>query len=156
MIWVDGSDINIKQFSGEELCEKIATDMYGTDNEQWLKCSDFIQNALFIIDFDTVLNMEGFSTPYFGYFSKEYYSKIVRAFQTIGDVNDAEILLKAGRIDSFYSKILDDKKGTDEWSAIYDEFNGKLEQLEQGLYINTDFDIWSLLSNYLDNNIKSC
>jgi hypothetical protein len=23
----------------------------------------------------------------------------------------------------FYSKILDDKKGTDEWSAIYDEFN---------------------------------
>ena len=40
--------------------------------------------------------------------------------------------------------------------AIYDEFNGKLEQLEQGLYINTDFDIWSLLSNYLDNNIKNC
>ena len=112
--------------------------------------------ALFIIDFDTVLNMEGFPTPYFGYFSKEYYSKIVRAFQTIGDVNDAEILLKAGHIDSFYSKILDDKKGTDEWSAIYDEFNGKLEQLEQGLYINTDFDIWSLLSNYLDNNIKNC
>ena len=71
MIWVDGSDINIKQFSGEELYEKIATDMYGTDNEQWLKCSDFIQNALFIIDFDTVLNMEGFPTPYFGYSSKQ-------------------------------------------------------------------------------------
>ena len=55
--------------------------------------------------------MEGGPTPYFGYFSKEYYSKIVRAFQTIGDVNDAEILLKAGHIDSFYSKILDEKDG---------------------------------------------
>lgn len=41
-------------------------------------------------------------------------------------------------------------------SCLFDEFNGKLEQLEQGLYINTDFDIWSLLSNYLDNNIKNC
>lgn len=35
MLWVDGRDIDIKQFSGEELCEKIATDMYGTDNEQF-------------------------------------------------------------------------------------------------------------------------
>lgn len=33
MRWLDGSEIDIKQFSGEELCDKIGFEMYGNDNE---------------------------------------------------------------------------------------------------------------------------
>ena len=50
MRWLDGSEIKIKKFSGEELCEKIGSEMYGNDHEQWFKCTDFIQNAILIID----------------------------------------------------------------------------------------------------------
>jgi hypothetical protein len=66
MRWIDGSEIDIKQFSGEELCEKIGSEMYATYKENWFKCAEFIQNAIFVIDFDTVLNMEGFPTPHYG------------------------------------------------------------------------------------------
>ena len=45
MRWLDGSEINIKQFSGEDLCEKIGIEMYKNDNKNWFECADFIQNA---------------------------------------------------------------------------------------------------------------
>lgn len=52
MRWIDGSDIDIKLYSGEDLCEKLGGDMYKTKQEDWFKCEEFIQNALLIIDFD--------------------------------------------------------------------------------------------------------
>ena len=52
MIWLDGSEIDIKHLSGEDLCEKIGSEMYGNDNKNWFKCAEFIQNAILIIDFD--------------------------------------------------------------------------------------------------------
>ena len=154
MRWLDGSDIDVKQFTGETLCDKIGMEMYKYDDENRLQCDDFIQNAMFIIDFDSVINMEGFPTPYYGYFSEEYYAKIIWAFQAIGDVKDAEILIKAGEEDLHFQQLRDQKKGTEEWDCIYDEFSEKLDALEQGLYLNTDFDMWSLLYTYLDEHIK--
>ena len=154
MIWLDGSEINIKQFSGEGLCEKIGSEMYGNDNKNWFKCADFIQNAILIIDFDTVINMEGFPTPHYGYFSNDYYMRIIKAFQTIGDVEDAEILAKAGEIDSEYQKLLDNTDNKDKRNKLYDEFSEKLDLLEQKLYLHTDFPIWEMLYAYLDDEIK--
>ena len=55
MRWIDGKEINIRQFTGETLCEKLATDLWGNDYDQWLKCADFIQTASFLIEFDTEL-----------------------------------------------------------------------------------------------------
>ena len=152
MIWVGGSEIDPKQFSGEELCEKIALEMYA-DRERWSKCAEFIQNALFIIDFDTVTTMEGFPTPYYGYFTSEYYSQIIKAFYAIGDNKDADILTEAIRLDSYYQKILDSIEDENESDKIYDEFSEKIDELEKKLYLNTEFDMWTLLYEYIDEQI---
>lgn len=83
MKWIDGNEIDMKQFSGERLCEKLALEMWD-HREHWSECDEFIQNALFIIDFDTVTNMEGFSTPYDGYFTSEEYLGIIKHFKLSG------------------------------------------------------------------------
>ena len=58
MRWVNGSEIKIEDFTGEELCEKLASDMHG-GCEQYLDCADFIRTAAFLIEFDTELAMQG-------------------------------------------------------------------------------------------------
>lgn len=56
--WINGNEINIKQFTGETLCEKLAIDLWGNDYVQWLKCADFLQTASFLIAFDTEMTMD--------------------------------------------------------------------------------------------------
>lgn len=152
MLWVDGNEIDPRQFSGEELCQKLGLEMW-VYREQWSKCPVFIQNALFIIDFDTVTIMEGFPTPYYGYFTSERYSQIINAFRAIGDNKDADILTEAGHIDSYYQKIIDSTKDKNEYNKIYNEFSEKIDELEKKLYLNTDFDMWDLLYKYIDEQI---
>ena len=154
MKWIDGSELDLKQFSGEQLCEKLALEMYGNDREKWFECDDFIQNALFIIDFDSESNMEGFSTPYIGNFTSDYYEKIINAFRAIGDDNDADILSEALRLDAHYTKLLKEINSKSEFEAVYNEFCGKLDELEKGLYLNTDFNMWALLYDYVEKHIK--
>ncbi len=154
MRWVDGSEIDLKQFSVDDICKKLSLEMWDNDREQWLKCAEFIQNALFIIDFDTVANMEGFSTPYDGHFTAEYYSKIIKAFRAIGDNNDADILTEASHLDSHYQKLLDSTEDENECDKIYDEFCEKIADLGKKLYLNTDFNLWTLLYEYLDEQIR--
>lgn len=98
--------------------------------------------------------MEGFPTPHYGYFSNDYYLKIINVFQAIGDDKDAKIIAEAGEIDSYYQKLFDNADNKDEQNKIYDEFSGKLDQLEQELYLNTDFNMWELLCAYLDKKIS--
>lgn len=155
MRWIDGSDIDIKEYSGEDLCEKLGSEMYKTKQEDWFACEEFIQNALLIIDFDTVINMEGFPTPHYGYFTTEYYNRIVAAFRAIGDANDADVLAEAGKLDLYYETLLNAAKGTEKWNVIYDEFSNKLDKLEEELYLNTEFDIWTMLYEYLDRQKNS-
>lgn len=152
MIWIDGSEIDTKQFSGESLCKRLALEMWD-HRENWSECAEFIQNAIFIIDFDTVTNMEGFSTPYDGYFTSEQYSGIIKAFQAIGDHNDANILKEALRLDLYYQRNLDSTEDENKSDEIYDEFSEKLEDLEKVLYLNTDFNMWALLYKYIDEQI---
>ena len=122
--------------------------------EHWSECEEFIQNALFIIDFDTVTNMEGFSTPYDGYFTSEEYLGIIKAFQAIGDNNDANILAEALRLDSYYQRMLDSTEDENKSDEIYDEFSEKLDDLEKDLYLFTEFDMWTLLHKYIDEQIR--
>ena len=98
--------------------------------------------------------MEGFPTPHYGYFSKDYYTRIVKAFQAIGDVKDAKIINEAGNIDSYYQTLLDNADNEDERSKIYNEFSEKLDKLEQDLYLNTDSNMWELLYSYLEKQIS--
>lgn len=153
MRWVDGREIDLRHFSGDKICEKLSLEMWDY-REQWSKCTEFIQNALSIIDFDTVTNMEGFSTPFDGYFTFEEYTQIIKAFQAIGDNNDADILLEALRLDSHYTKSLSGIDNEDESDSIYDEFCEKIDELGKKIYLKTDFDMWALLYKYLDNQMK--
>ena len=152
MRWLDGSEMDFRQLLGEELCEKLALEMYDYDREQWFECDEFIRNALLIIDFDTEITMEGFATPYNGNFSNDYYCRIVDAFRAIGDDGDADILSEALRVDSHYTKLLEG--AGDGYDTIYDEFCDKLDELEKGLYLNADFDMWAMLYEYLEKHIR--
>ena len=73
---------------------------------------------------------------------------------SIGDYNDADILLEAFYIDSHYQKLFDNIEDKKEYDKIYDEFSGKIDALEKKLYTNTDFDVWLLLCKYLIEKIN--
>ena len=66
---------------------------------------------------------------------------------------DADILIEAGRLDSYYQKLLDCKEDRNEFDRIFDEFSDKLDELEEELYLNTEFDMWTLLYNYIHEQI---
>ncbi len=136
MKWIDGTDIEIKGLSGEEICEKLADELWQYDRSQWLECDEFIQVAAFLIDFDTELQMEGI----FNFLENSignYATNIINAFKIIGDEKDAEIL----------SEIcyLNDN------CELSEEIESKIEMLENQLYLNREFDIWQLLFKYLDD-----
>ena len=147
MKWIDGNEIDLKNYSGKDICQKLALEMYGTGRDKWPECPEFIQNALYIIDFDTECCMEGFDT---GNFTADQFSKIMYAFKTIGDDNDANIISEALILDEHYQKLLDNADDEDKYEIISDEFYEKIEKLEEKLYLNTDYDMWSLLYKYLD------
>ncbi len=153
MKWVDGSEIDIKQFTGESLCEKLALEMWKNGEELWLQCPAFIQNALYILAFDTETNMEGFSTPHDGNITPENYARMISAFRAIGDGQDAGVLETARSLDAQYQQQLDQAEDDADTDAVHDAFSDKLDELEQQLYLNTDFDMWALLYAYLDAQI---
>ena len=128
--------------------------MYEHDREKWSECDDFIRNALLILDFDTVSNMEGFSTPFDGYFTRDSYAEMIRAFREIGDDRDAEILSEAFRLDVYYTELMERVSSDDESETVYDAFCGRIDALEKELYLNSDFDMWALLYAYLERHIR--
>ena len=145
MRWIDGKEINIRQFTGETLCEKLATDLWSNDYDQWLKCADFIQTASFLIAFDTELTMEGI----FAFLENSighYAPNIIQAFRIIGDKNDADILEKICQIappDIMRGEFLSEKS------------EARIEELNKQLYLHSGIDIWSLLFTYLDEQIEN-
>lgn len=162
MRWIDGSIINIKQFTGETLCEKLAAELWDIDYDQWLNCADFIQAASFIIAFDTELTMEGI----FSFLENSighYAPHIIKAFRTIGDNNDADTLEEICRLAS-PDIIRDEYLNKDcheydliTWSSTHktaEELEAKILKLSGRLYLNNEFDIWPLLFSYLDEQIK--
>jgi len=149
MKWIDGSTLDLTQISGEALCEKLALEMYDHDRDHW-DCPDFIRNAMCIIDFDSEASMEGFSTPCIGNLTSEYYTEILNAFRAIGDDQDADAIAEALRLDAECRKHLDEAADENEADALLDTLNERIAELEQKLYLNTDFDMWALLYNYLD------
>ena len=154
MKWFDGSELDVKQFTGESLCEKLSLEMWDSDSEQRAEFPDFIQSAMCIIDFDTITSMEGFSTPFFGEDTPEYYAQIIAAFRVIGDAQDADILAEALRLDAQYQEMSDSAADDAESDRLSDELSEKLSELEPGLYLNTDADMWAMLYRWLDENLQ--
>ena len=154
MKWLDGSELDLTQFTGKTLCEKLAVEMYEYSKEKWHACDDFIQDVLYVTDFDTVSNMEGFSTPYDGYFTVDDYTRIIHAFRAIGDHHDADLLTEALRLDADYTEQLGGIEDEDEAETVYEAFCNQTEALEQELYLNTGFDIWAMIYQYLESHIR--
>lgn len=134
MNWLDENNVIIQQYTGESLCEILADKIWDYHREEWLKCPEFIQNACFLIDFDTELNMEGILTLLENTIG-DYLPHIIKAFRVIGDNQDAEILEEISH-------------------CVLPDTAGKIVELEQWLYLNRDFDIWELLIQYLDKEIE--
>lgn len=162
MRWIDGNEINIKQFTGEELCEKLATELWGNTYDQWLKCADFIQNASFLIAFDTELTLEGIFT-FLENSIGHYAPNIIQAFRAIGDNTDADVLEEICRLappDVMRTEFLSgdyqeyDITTFDDNHELNEEVETKITELNKQLYLYNGIDIWSLLYTYLDEQIK--
>lgn len=163
MKWIDGTEINIKQFTGETLCEKLAAELWDNDYEHWLKCADFIQTASFLIAFDTELTMEGIFTFLENSIS-HYAPDIIQAFRAIGDKNDADILEEICRLappDTMRGEFLSRKHQEYDITTFNDnhklskEIETKITELNKQLYLHSEVDIWPLLFTYLDEQIKN-
>lgn len=164
MKWIDGSSINIKEYTGETLTEKIATEMYDHGGiEACLDLPEFVRTACLIIDLDTELNMEGIFTLLENT-TGQYLPEIIEALRNIGDDNDAVILSEICRLahpEQMRAEFLE--KGHEEYDIasfdddheMDDETAEKIEELESRLYLNSDFDMWELLYSYLDNEIAA-
>lgn len=155
---------NIRNYTGEELAEKIAENMYKEKfvREEILKYPMFIQTLVFIIDFDTELNMEGI----YGVLENSiglFLPHIIGAFRLIGDQSDADILTEiwnlAGPLKPKEGQRTEDFEEYQITSFVqnYDldeETEERIEALANQLYLETGFDMWSLLFSYLDEEIK--
>ncbi|MDE5565246.1 MAG: DMP19 family protein [Oscillospiraceae bacterium] len=162
MKWIDGKDVDIRSLSGEELCERLSLELWDADRSQWLECNDFIQTAAFLIDFDSELAMEGIFT-FLENSIGHYTPDIIKAFEAIGDENDAEVLSEICRLappDFMRGEFLSDNHQEYEISIfnngheLSEEVLDRIEELENQLYLNTGFDMWKLLYKYLDEQIE--
>ena len=142
MQWIDGSEIDFKQYTGEVLCEKLSLEMWKSCKmEQWSEWVDFIQVAYFIMAFDTELTMEGIFT-FLENSIGHYAPQIIWAFREIGDDNDANIL--EYEITSF-----------NEDHELREEIVERITELAGKLYLKTGFDIWKLLFDFVDRKIDA-
>lgn len=162
MKWIDGNEIDIKQFTGEELCEKLADELWDSTYEQWLECEEFIQVAAFLVAFDTELSMEGIFT-FLENSIGHYAPNIIQAFRLIGAGNDADTLEEICRLappDVMRGEFLDEDHQEYDITVFNDdhelkeEVAEKIEELEEQLYLNSEFDIWETLFKYLDEQIE--
>lgn len=163
MIWIDGTEIDIKQYTGEALCEKLAAEMWKYKIEQRLKWPVFIQAACFLIDFDTELTMEGIFT-FLENSTGHYSPNIIQAFRMIGDDHDADILEKIcyyAPPDIIRGELLagDHQEyeitSFDSDHELKEEIVEIIEELDRKLYLHTGFDMWELLYKYLDDQITT-
>lgn len=139
MKWFGGEELDVKTLGGEQLAAEISDNMYSmTADENIFDFPEFVQTAYFLIDFDTEFAMEGI----FGILENsisENIPRIIEAFERIGDKTDKELLEKIAALAN--GKSFDDEKAD------------LIKELANGFYINSGFDMWSLLFNYLDREL---
>ncbi len=162
MKWIDGSEIDLTGCTGEALCERIALELWRSGGpEQWLQCPEPLQNACFLIAFDTELTMEGIFT-FLENSLGHYASCIVHAFRMIGAQEDAGALEQICDIappDLMRGEFLEnawEEYALSTFNEDHELTEGAVELIEHlsgRLYLHTGRDIWSLLFQYLDREL---
>lgn len=161
MQWIDGSEIDLKNCTSESLCGKLATEIWDYEREEWLGWPEFIQVASFLIAFDTELTMEGIFT-FLENDIGHYAPEIIRAFRLIGDNDDADILEKICQYvppDIMRGELLKGDQQEYEITSfdsdheLKEEVVERIVELSTKLYLYTDYDIWELLFQFMDEQI---
>ena len=128
---------NIPYLSADDIIQTLGAEMYKGEDKDFLELDklgnypNFIQDAIYIIAFDTELAVNGIG----GVLDNMIDSiilKIIKAFQNIGANQEADILSKINLINQT------------------SPFSNEIETLRKSLYLYTDFDIWSLLEIYVE------
>lgn len=125
---------DIQNLSANEILDRLSSEMYESDfpAHDKLECYPlFIQDAIFIIDLDTELSMEGI----YGVLENSIGSllpQIIKALHNIDAKDEANTL-----------------------SNIYADYqtspnSENIDSLARKLYLYTDFDIWTLLETYIE------
>lgn len=127
---------NINSLRAEDVIESMA-EIYNTpiDREDLVKYPQFIQDIIFIIDYDTELSMNGI-LGFIKNSTNKYLPQTIDALKNIGADTDVEVLKKISSFDT-YKNIND------------------IESLSEKIYLYNDFDIWKLLEEYVEREIKN-
>lgn len=127
----------IPYLSADDIIQTLGEEMYKGKDKDFPELDrlgnypNFIQDAIYIIEFDTELAMNGID----GVLDNRtacLIPKIIKAFQNIGANQEADILSQIYIINQTFP-----------WS-------NEIETLGKSLYLYTDFDIWSLLETYVE------
>ena len=127
---------NINSLRAEDIIESMA-EIYNIpiDREDLVKYPQFIQDIIFIIDYDTELSMNGI-LGFLKNSTNKYLPQTITALKNIGADTDVEVLKKISSFDT-YKNIND------------------IESLSEKIYLYNDFDIWKLLEEYVKREIKN-
>lgn len=125
---------NLPHLSADDIIQTLGSEMYEKEFSELDKVGNypkFIQDAIYIIEFDTELAMNGIGGVLENWINC-IIPEIIKAFQNIGANQEADILSK---IYAIYQT-----------SPCSDE----IETLRKSFYLYTSFDIWSLLEIYVE------
>jgi len=131
MNFIDKTLERINEMSADDFLQSMA-DIYSEliDRNEIKKYPQFVQDVIFIIDYDTELQMEGLA----GFFNdsiKDYVIDTIIALKNCGAIKEAEILEKCKHVDI----------------ENYDRYG----ELENETYLNNDFEgFWKLVDDYIE------
>ncbi|SHJ93438.1 hypothetical protein SAMN02745163_02865 [Clostridium cavendishii DSM 21758] len=135
MNFIDKALKRINEMSADDFLQSMA-DIYNEpiNRNEIKKYPQFVQDVIFIIDYDTELQMEGL-VGFFNNSTKEYVNETIIALKNCGAIEEAEILKKCKYFDiEDYDRYLD---------------------LENDTYINNDFEgFWKLVDDYIEREKK--
>lgn len=133
MNFIDKALENKDNLSNDDFLQAMA-DIYNEPEVREImdKYPQYIQNVIYIIDYDTELQMEGLEGVLEGSLSK-VYNEIYSALMTCGATKEADILKLAKQLN------LDN-----------DDDYEQLEKLEGQTALNNDYDsFWNLVKEYI-------
>ncbi|QAA32165.1 DMP19 family protein [Clostridium manihotivorum] len=135
MNFIDRALERINEMSADEFLQAMA-DVYkeAIDRNEIKKYPQFVQDVIFIIDYDTELQMEGL-VGFFNDSTKDYVNETISALKNCGAIKEAEILEKCKAIN-------------------IEDYDGYLD-LENETYINNDLEgFWQLVDSYIEREKK--
>lgn len=127
------------QISADDFLQALADIYKYPDVRQSLTAyPQFVQDVIYIIDYDTEVQMEGLE-GFFTNSTKDFFYETYHALINCGALSEAEILVKAQKI-----LCLMDETGDD----MYHE---QFEHIEKQIALHNDYEhFWNLVRAYID------